>query len=334
MEANMQKKIISLILCLAMCFGAVAVLSSCKKDKVENKPDALVIMTEDLDGLFNPFYSTTGADSTIVSMTQIGMLTTGYENNEVTVAFGDDQPVVTKDFTSLYDEVKNTTTYTFVIKNGIRFSDGHPLTIEDVMFNLYVYLDPVYTGSSTMYSTDILGLKNYRTQSWGADSGDTDDQISSEAATRAKNRINELISLFMQTGKTQTQGSYSASYSEMVEAIAKHVLSKGYKEAVSATPNSVTTAQLLEDYKLALKLFEEELATDYASAKEAYLEEPYKSTGEFDEVTSFMYAEGYVTLEYGKKINSEGKEVDAVVKAIIDKCVADHKLSLLETEKL
>ena len=31
---------------------------------------------------------------------------------------------------------------------------------------------------------------------------------------------------------------------------------------------------------------------------------------------------------------SEGKEMDTVVKAIIDKCVADHKLSLLETEKL
>ena len=31
---------------------------------------------------------------------------------------------------------------------------------------------------------------------------------------------------------------------------------------------------------------------------------------------------------------SEGKEMDIVVKAIIDKCVADHKLSLLETEKL
>ena len=30
---------------------------------------------------------------------------------------------------------------------------------------------------------------------------------------------------------------------------------------------------------------------------------------------------------------SEGKEVDIVVKAIIDKCVADHKLSLLEAEK-
>ena len=30
---------------------------------------------------------------------------------------------------------------------------------------------------------------------------------------------------------------------------------------------------------------------------------------------------------------SEGKEIDTVVKAIIDKCVADHKLSLLEAEK-
>ena len=30
---------------------------------------------------------------------------------------------------------------------------------------------------------------------------------------------------------------------------------------------------------------------------------------------------------------SEGKEMDTVVKAIIDKCVADHKLSLLEAEK-
>ena len=31
---------------------------------------------------------------------------------------------------------------------------------------------------------------------------------------------------------------------------------------------------------------------------------------------------------------SEGSEMDIVVKTIIDKCVADHKLSLLETEKL
>ena len=31
---------------------------------------------------------------------------------------------------------------------------------------------------------------------------------------------------------------------------------------------------------------------------------------------------------------SDGSEMDTVVKAIIDKCVADHKLEKLETEKL
>ena len=90
-------------------------------------------MSEALDGVFNPFFSTTGADGTIVSMTQIGMLTYGYENGEVVVAFGDDEAVVVKDYISKYDSASDTTTYTFVLKNGILFSDGHPLTIEDVL---------------------------------------------------------------------------------------------------------------------------------------------------------------------------------------------------------
>ena len=60
-------------------------------------------------------------------MTQIGMLTTGYEGGEVTVAYGDDEAVVVKDLSIVHND--DTTVYTFVIKNGITFSDGHPLTI-------------------------------------------------------------------------------------------------------------------------------------------------------------------------------------------------------------
>ena len=146
----MKKQIISAILCIAMCIGALAsfsACSSCKKQEATALPDALVIMTEDLDGLFNPFFSTTGADSTIVSMTQIGMLTTGMDaNGNVIVACGDNEAVAVKDYSIEHNDSNNTTVYTFVIKNGIVFSDGKPLTINDVLFNLYVYLDPVYTG--------------------------------------------------------------------------------------------------------------------------------------------------------------------------------------------
>lgn len=303
------RRLISILLCIAMCIGALASLSACSSCKNSNKnTDALVVMTEDLDGLFNPFYSTTAPDATIVSMTQLGMLTTGYENGNVTVACGDGEAVVVKDYSINYDSTKDQTTYTFVIKNGIKFSDGKPLTMNDVLFNLYVYLDPVYTGSSTMYSTDIVGLQAYRTQQILSDDTGADDNISGLANTRAKNRINELINLFKQVGATPTAGSYEATYEEMIAAIAAHNLSSGYKEALSNDTSSVTNDQLKADYEQALRLFKEELNTDYVSAKEAYLEEPYKTAftnlcnekGLNYDVLSFMYAEGFVTIEYEK----------------------------------
>jgi len=90
----MKKKILALLLCILMLASSVLTFSGCGKEK---KPDAFVIMSEALDGLFNPFFSTSGADSTIVSMTQIGMLTSVYENGSIGVGFGENEAVVTKD---------------------------------------------------------------------------------------------------------------------------------------------------------------------------------------------------------------------------------------------
>ncbi|MBQ3013780.1 MAG: hypothetical protein IJD75_01415 [Clostridia bacterium] len=297
--------IIAAVLAVAILVPVLLLLP--KKEQGAKMPDAFVIMTEQLDGLFNPFFSTSANDGTIVSMTQIGMLTTGYKNGEVTVAYGDNEAVVVKDMSIVHNDSDDTTVYTFVIKNGIQFSDGHPLTIEDVLFNMYVYLDPVYTGSSTMYSTDIVGLQDYRTQTLGSGNNNTDDALSSAAAGRAGDRIKELINLYQQVGRTPTQGSYSADYTTMVNAIKNHTLSIGYKKAVSATPDTVTNDQLLADYELTLKLFKEELERDYAGAKENYAtSEPYKSMAEFqDEVFCFMFMEGYVDVKYARDENGK-----------------------------
>ena len=309
------KRILSLVLASLMCLGTLALLSGCQDGKGSGKPDAFVIMTEELDGLFNPFFSTTAADGTIVSMTQIGMISAGYENNEVVVAYGDDEAVVVKDYDQVYDSATGNTVYTFVLKNGITFSDGHPLTMEDVLFNMYVYLDPVYTGSSTMYSTDILGLQDYRTQTRGSDSDNIDGVIAEAAAARAKNRLNELINLYKQVGATATQGSYSADYDKMVAAIRAHSLSSGYKEAVSNNAASVTNDQLLKDYEHALELFKKELGTDYVSASSAYTEAPYKSVPEFsDPVFCFMYAEGYATVKYAE--GADGKPDKSKIESV------------------
>ncbi|MBR2329922.1 MAG: hypothetical protein IKA40_01620 [Clostridia bacterium] len=125
----------------------------------ETRPLVMSISTP--DGVFNPFFSTSAYDSSIVGMTQISMLDTDKLGNLV---WGYDEPVVTLDYATEYNEDEDQTTYKFILKNGIKFSDGKPLTIKDVLFNLYTYLDPAYTGSATMYSTKIVGLDEYRKQ--------------------------------------------------------------------------------------------------------------------------------------------------------------------------
>lgn len=294
----MKKKILSLILCMTLCVGALASMTGCGG----SSRDAFVIMTEQLDGLFNPFFSTSSGDATIVSMTQIGMLTSKYVNGEVQVAYGDDEAVVVKD----YDIVENedgTTSYRFVIKNGILYSDGHPLTMEDVLFNYYVYLDPVYTGSSTLYSTDIVGLAAYRTQTVGSNSDDSDELIASQAANRATARIMELVNLF--NSELKASSTKEVGYNTMVAAINAHSVSKGYQSAISNEKDSVTNKNLLADYEYALKLFKEELESDYESAQESYTDAPYTNYKEFeDEVFRFMFTEGYVQVEYALDPNT------------------------------
>ena len=163
-----MKKVLTRVVCLTL--GALTAFSvvGCKKNKQKtyaNDPETtpLVFSTSALDGNFNPFFATAAPDVTIAAQTQIGMLTT--DGAEVPVC-GEQYPTVALDYTENTKTTANgeETEYEFLIKNGIKFSDGTPLTIKDVLFNLYVYLDPMYSGSATIYSTRIKGLEAYRQQ--------------------------------------------------------------------------------------------------------------------------------------------------------------------------
>ena len=321
----MKKKIVSLILCLVLLLGSVSTLASCSKGT-----DAFVIMSEELDGLFNPFFSTTAADGTIVSMTQVGMLTTALDKDgNAVIAYGDDHAVVTKAYG--LEEKGGKSTYTFVIKNGIKFSDGTPLTIEDVLFNMYVYLDPVYTGSSTMYSTDIVGLQEYRTQTPGA--GDkVSDEIAKQATQRAENRIKELLNIFVQNGDKDKDGSYDLSIDAMKELIGNN-------------------KQLLDDYNKTLEYYQEELKDDYTAAQDAYdlTKAPYSDWKQYfdNEVFRFMfYVGGFVTVEYeeleGGKENKNKitdiklqynedvcKDMDAAIEYVYNSTVSNNLPAIL-----
>jgi len=307
-----MKKVICMLLCLCMSFGMVGMLSGCKNKQAV---DAFVIQTEQLDGLFNPFFSTSANDGTIVAMTQIGMLSSKFVDGKTEVAYGENEAVVTLDY-EIADNGDNTTSYYFVLKNGIKFSDGHPLTMEDVLFNYYVYLDPVYTGSNTLYSTKIQGLQQYRTQTQGSGNQSGDTQITNQAANRAAMRANELASLYASLKDKSSTGEVSDS--EMRTAINSHSLSNGYKTAIAVKGEGVDNSYLLADYEQILKLYKEELNTDYLSAQESFTDEPYKSHGEFqDEVFCFMFYEGYVQVEY--PLDADGKKDKTKIESMVKK---------------
>ena len=80
----------------------------------ETRP--LVMSLGTPDGVFNPFFSTSAYDGTVVGMTQISMLSA--DKNGV-VTYGDNEPVVVKDYQETYDSVADETTYKFILKNGI-----------------------------------------------------------------------------------------------------------------------------------------------------------------------------------------------------------------------
>ena len=309
-------------MCVVMCFSASITLTGCTMSASDS--NAFVIMTENLDGLFNPFFSTSATDGTIVAMTQIGMLSSKLnEEGEVDVAFGENESTVTLDFEQSELNEAGETVYTFVLKNGIKYSDGHPLTMEDVLFNLYVYLDPVYTGSATIYSTDIKGLAAYRNQSLGADSdNNSEDTINANAQSRAEQRLMTLVQLYWSTNKKLNGSSASSNnvtYAQMVEAIKGYNIQSdlGYLNAVATTSkqSEVTYQNLLNDYELALRYFRDELENDFKNAKESYTESPYKEHPEFkDEVFCFMFAWGKITPVYAKKPGTNEDDLSKIVK--------------------
>ncbi|MBQ7642301.1 MAG: hypothetical protein IJS67_00210 [Clostridia bacterium] len=315
MKGKNRLAVVSGLLALTVAVGATAV--SCGEEGTHK--DAVVLMTEALSGLYNPFYATTGADMGVVGLTQISMLST---NDAGDLVAGDDYDTVVQAFDGgVYNSAKDETDYTFVLKNGIKFSDGVPLTINDVMFNIYEYLDPVYTGSSTMYSIKIKGLTQYRTQTNVSGGGTgTQDSISDNATKLANERIKTLRTLFTTKGLVSgTTSSYKLTETQMKAAIDAWNPTTGYKNAVATTKQQTTMttgdyrALLKEDYELALTTFKDELETDFKAAQDSFDTDtmPYSEWKDKlgNEVFRFFLFEGYIRPKYEKDGNGKDNKL-------------------------
>lgn len=238
---KLSKKLIAIILaCVVAVGGTVGIIVACSTNKPQaNDPETrtFTMSISTPDGVFNPYFSSSAYDSSITGLTQIGMLSTDSQGK---IVCGENEPTVAKDYTSKTEGAY--TTYEFLIKNGIKFSDGEPLTIDDVLFNLYVYLDPAYSGSATIYSTDIVGLKNYRQQSTTVgDESAFEEQFIGEANQRIGDLVDFVKYNYAQTPKDE-RPDYVESWSEEKKASAKKdfgTVADKFKEELTTDWNSI-----------------------------------------------------------------------------------------------
>ena len=169
-----MKKAIALILSLVMCvslFTACGKQGSTDDQGTGTTAKTLVVGTQNFDGKFSPFFYTNSYENDVMNMVFDALLLTDREGSVVLKgADGEVRPYNGTDYTykgvancDIVENEDGTVDYNITMKQGIKFSDGEEMTIDDVIFSYYVLLDPTYDGVSTLYSIPIKGLEAYRT---------------------------------------------------------------------------------------------------------------------------------------------------------------------------
>ncbi len=130
----------------------------------------LVVGYSPFSSKFSPFFSETAYDQDVWVMTQLGLLTSdrtgaiiykGIEGETIDYN-GTDYTYYGPADLEVTENADGTVYYDFTLRDDLKFSDGEPLTIDDVIFSMYVLCDPTYEGNSTLYAQPIQGMEAYR----------------------------------------------------------------------------------------------------------------------------------------------------------------------------
>ena len=155
---------------MALSTVAMAGEASTEQEAPAEARGNIVYATSTFGQKFSPFFATTAYDMEVVDLTQAPALaadrggaviyngiegeTIDYNGTDYTYYGMGDVTVTQND--------DGTVDYTIKIRDDQKFSDGEPVSIDDYIFSFYVYADPTYDGSTTLYALPIEGMEEYR----------------------------------------------------------------------------------------------------------------------------------------------------------------------------
>lgn len=183
-KMNKKNSILALLLALIMMFS----LAACNKTAQSGpSPQAsasagpspseapaevktLVAGYSNFSEEFSSFFASSACDAEVAHMTQVYLLEFDREGKMLLNGI-EGETIPYNGVDHFYNGVasckvtKNadgTVIYDLTLRDDILFSDGTPMTADDVIFNMYVYADPAYDGRATFYALPISGLEAYR----------------------------------------------------------------------------------------------------------------------------------------------------------------------------
>ena len=208
----------------------------------------LVVGYSPFSSKFTPFFAETAYDQDAQLMTQLPLLnsdrmgaviyngiegeTINYNGTDYTYYGPADCEVTENEDGSVF--------YDFTLRDDLVFSDGEPITIDDVIFNMYVYCDPTYDGSSTLFSQPIQGLEEYRSGvetlfNLILEAGEENDDFTYWTSEQQETFFNEYNALAEAIPQEIVDFCKEAGYNEEDDSVAACAANWGFELADDAT---------------------------------------------------------------------------------------------------
>ena len=221
---------------LASCGGS----SSGKKEDQSGKQSAdaskdsgaMVFASDEFNAKFSPFFAETAPDTMVSDLVNVQLLQLDRTGSIITKGIeGEKKEYNGKEYTyhgisdlDIKENSDGTVFYDFKLKDGLKFSDGEPLTIDDIIFTMYVLADPTYDGNATFFTLPIQGMEEYR------------------------NGVDTLFNLILKAGEGNTdfskwteeqQKTFWTDYKKAVDAFVKEITDLCVKNGLNKEGDSI-----------------------------------------------------------------------------------------------
>lgn len=248
MVKNRKWLAILLSAAMAMSLNPFGVMAGAEEtEAVEETTDGetpLVVGYSPFSSKFSPFFAESAYDQDVQTMTQMPLLSSDRTGAIIykgiqgeTIEYnGTDYTYYGPADLEVTENEDGTVFYDFTLRDDLVFSDGEPVTIDDVIFSMYVRCDPTYDGSATLFSQPIEGMTEYR-------SG-----------------VDTLFNLLVAAGEDntdytywdeETQTAFWADYNQAGEAFAQEIVDYCKAAGYNAEDDSVAVCAANWGFELA-----------------------------------------------------------------------------------